>query len=96
MSDEPQVEPHQCSVCGGAMGAHTAECKAHSLQRPGYAAGVESETCLDCDRGYVPAWDGEGNEIGEQPCQRCGGTGSIEKAKPQHNVRLNCAGEDPR
>lgn len=34
MSDEPQVEPHQCSACGGAMGAHTSECQAHSLQRP--------------------------------------------------------------
>lgn len=55
----------------------------------GSDAGVESETCSDCDRGYVPAWDGEGNEIGEQPCQRCGGTGSIEKAKPQPNKKVS-------
>lgn len=32
------------------------------------------EQCGACDQyGRVPSWDGDGNEIGDQPCAHCGG-----------------------
>jgi DnaJ-class molecular chaperone len=53
------------------------------LHRDGRCESVESETCPHCaGKCYVPMWDGEGSEIGEETCYRCLGTGRVERIAP--------------
>ncbi len=56
----------------------------------GSDAGVESgDNTVTCERcggqGWYPAFDGHGNEIHQEQCEACYGTGRVEQAKPQPN-----------
>jgi len=84
------------------MNKNTATSEPEPLPQPstgeGFAASdcstadVESETCGECDRGRVPTWDGDGNETGDEPCQRCDGTGVVEPIQPQPNAKVTNKG----
>ena len=83
-----QSNTMKCLECGAESG-HKAWCSLAPAR--GSDAGVESESCGECMYGRVPTWDGEGNETGDEPCQRCDGTGRVMITKPQPNVELKHA-----